>query len=173
MSNNEEQNNGSEVDINDVTALNRALDEEKEKAENYLANWQRAQADFTNYKRRSEQEKEELVKFTKAQVMTGLLPVLDDMERALESIEPQIAESSWVEGIRLIERKLRASLEAQGLSLIQALGETFDPNFHEAAGHSKGKEGIVVLELQKGYMLYDRVLRPSMVIVGNGETEED
>jgi len=171
--NNEEQNNESEVDINDVTALNRALDEEKEKAENYLANWQRAQADFTNYKRRSEQEKEELVKFTKAQVMTGLLPVLDDMERALESIEPRIAESSWVEGIRLIERKLRASLEAQGLSLIQALGETFDPNFHEAAGHSKGKEGIVVLELQKGYMLYDRVLRPSMVIVGNGETEED
>ena len=170
---NEEQNDRDEVDINDITALNRALDEEKEKAENYLANWQRAQADFTNYKRRSEQEKEELTRFTKAQVMTGLLSVLDDMERALESIEPEMAESSWVEGIRLIERKLRTSLETQGLSLIQALGETFDPNFHEAAGHSKGEEGIVVLELQKGYMLYDRVLRPSMVIVGNGETEEE
>ena len=169
---NVEQNDRDEVDTNDVTALNRALDEEKEKAENYLANWQRAQADFTNYKRRSEQEKEELSRFTKAQVMTGLLSVLDDMERALESIEPRMAESSWVEGIRLIERKLRTSLETQGLSLIQALGETFDPNFHEAAGHSKGEEGIVVLELQKGYMLYDRVLRPSMVIVGNGETEE-
>ncbi|HEY90196.1 MAG TPA: nucleotide exchange factor GrpE, partial [Dehalococcoidia bacterium] len=154
------------------TALNHALDEEKEKAENYLANWQRAQADFTNYKRRSEQEKEELSRFTKAQVMTGLLSVLDDMERALESIAPQMAESSWVEGIRLIERKLRTSLESQGLSLIQALGETFDPNFHQAAGHSKGEEGIVVLELQKGYMLYDRVLRPSMVIVGNGEAEQ-
>ena len=170
---NEERNDRDEVDTGDVTALNRALDEEKEKAENYLASWQRAQADFTNYKRRNELEKEELARFTKAQVMTGLLSVLDDMERALESIEPGIAESSWVEGIRLIERKLRNSLETQGLSLIQALGETFDPNFHEAAGHSKGEEGTVVLELQKGYMLYDRVLRPSMVIVGNGETEEE
>jgi len=170
---NEKRDDRDEVELDEFTALTQTLAEEKEKAETYLANWQRAQADFTNYKRRSEQEKEELSKFTKAQVMTGLLSVLDDMERALESVPPQMAEATWVEGIRLIERKLRTGLEAQGLSLIIALGETFDPNFHEAAGHSKGAEGIVVLEMQKGYMLYDRVLRPTMVIVGNGEIEEE
>jgi len=168
---NEERNDQDEVEADEVTTLNRALTEEKEKAENYLANWQRAQADFTNFKRRNEQEREELSRFTKVQVMTGMLSVLDDMERALESVTPQMASSTWVEGIRLIERKLRSNLETQGLSPIQALGETFDPNFHEAAGHSKGEEGTVVLELQKGYKLYDRVLRPSMVIVGNGDVE--
>lgn len=170
---NEERNDLEEVKVDEVTALKQALAEEKEKAEKYLASWQRTQADFINYKRRSEQEREEFSWFAKAQIITDLLPVLDDMERALESVTPQIAKSTWVEGIRLIERKLRTNLEAQGLSLIEALGETFDPNFHQTAGHSKGEEGIVVLELQKGYMLYDRVLRPSMVLVGNGEAEEE
>ena len=153
--------------------LEQALAESKEKTEEYLANWQRAQADFINYKRRSEQEREELGKFANAQLMRSLLPVLDDLERAFDSITPQVAELNWVEGIKLIERKLRTVLEAQGLSEIKALGEPFDPNFHEAAGHAKGKEGIVTRELQKGYMLHDRVIRPAMVLVGNGETEEE
>ena len=76
---------------------------------------------------------------------------------------------SWVDGIRLIEQKLRAGLEAQGLSQLKALGEPFDPNFHEAVMQSKGKEGVVVEELQKGYKLHDRVIRPTRVVVGNGE----
>ncbi len=162
-----------EPEADEVTALNQALAEEKEKAETYLANWQRAQADFVNYKRRSEQEKRELSKFANEQLILGLLPVLDDLERALDSVMPQLADSGWVEGIRLIERKLRAGLEAQALTQIKAMGEAFDPNFHQAAGHSKGEEGTVVHELQKGYMLQDRVLRPSVVIVGSGEAEEE
>jgi molecular chaperone GrpE len=104
--------------------------------------------------------------------MLSLLPVLDDLERALNSIPPKATKRPWVEGIRLIERKLRASLEAQGLTPIKALGEPFDPNFHEAVRQDKGKEGIVIEELQKGYKLYDRVLRPAMVVVGNGEEVE-
>lgn len=169
----EERVTRDEPEVDEVTALNQALAEEKEKAENYLANWQRSQADFVNYKRRSEQEKGELSKFANAQLMLGLLPVLDDLERALDSVKPQLTDSDWVEGIRLIERKLRAGLEAQGLIQIKAMNEAFDPNFHQAAGHSKGEEGTVVQELQKGYMLQDRVLRPSVVIVGSGETEEE
>ena len=151
--------------------LEQALAEAREKAEGYLANWQRTQADFVNYKRRSEQEKEEIGKFANTQLMLNLLPVLDDLERAFDSITPQVAGLDWAEGIRLIERKLRTALEAQGLSQIKALGEQFDPNLHEAAMYSKGEEGIVVQEVQKGYMLYDRVIRPTMVVVGNGETE--
>jgi len=161
-----------EAKVEDIEALKQALAEEKEKAEGYLANWQRAQADFINYKRRSEQEKEEISKFANATLMFNLLPVLDDLERAFTSIPPHLARLSWVDGIRLIERKLQASLEAQGLSPIKALGEPFDPSLHEAAMHAKGKEGMVIEELQKGYKLHDRVIRPAMVVVGNGEEEE-
>ena len=161
-----------EAEVEDIEALKQALAEEKEKAEGYLANWQRAQADFINYKRRSEQEKEEIGKFANAMLMLNLLPVLDDLERAFTSIPPHLARLTWVDGIRLIERKLQASLEAQGLSPIKALGEPFDPKLHEAAMHAKGKEGIVIEELQKGYKLQDRVIRPAVVVVGNGEEEE-
>jgi molecular chaperone GrpE len=161
-----------EVVEEDVEALKKALAEEKEKAEGYLANWQRAQADFINYKRRVEQEKEEISKFANSVLMLNLLPILDDLERAFASIPPRLARVTWVDGISLIERKLQASLEALGLSQIKAVGEPFDPQLHEAAMHGKGKEGIVIEELQKGYKLHDRVIRPSMVVVGNGEEEE-
>ena len=161
------------AEVEDIEALKQALAEEKEKAEGYLANWQRAQADFINYKRRSEQEKEEISKFANSLLMLNLLPVLDDLERAFASTPHHLANLTWVDGIRLIERKLQASLEAQGLSLIKAIGEPFDPQLHEAAMHSKGKEGIVIEELQKGYKLHDRVIRPTMVVVGNGEEEKE
>jgi len=158
--------------VEDIEALKQALAEEKAKAEANLAGWQRAQADFINYKRRSEQEKEEIGKFANSVFMLNLLPILDDLERAFISVPPHLAKLSWVDGIRLIERKLWATLEAQGLSQIKALGEPFDPNLHEAAMHGKGKEGMVIEELQKGYKLHDRVIRPAMVVVGNGEEEE-
>ena len=161
-----------EVAEDNIETLKQSLAEEKAKAEGYLANWQRAQADFINYKRRSEQEKEEISKFANASLMLNLLPILDDLERAFTSIPSHLARLTWADGIRLIERKLQASLEVQGLSPIKALGETFDPKFHEAAMHGKGKEGIVIEELQKGYKLHDRVIRPAMVVVGNGEEEE-
>jgi molecular chaperone GrpE len=167
-----EEKPSNEVMPEDIESLKQALAEERKKAESYLANWQRTQADFINYKRRNEQERKELNKFANASLMLSLLPVLDDLERALNSIPPKATKRPWVEGIRLIERKLRASLEAQGLTPIKALGEPFDPNFHEAVRQDKGKEGIVIEELQKGYKLYDRVLRPAMVVVGNGEEVE-
>jgi len=159
------------TEVEDVEALKQALAEEREKAETNLAGWQRAQADFINYKRRAEQEKEEISKFANSVLMLNLLPILDDLERAFTAIPPRSAKASWVEGMRLIERKLRTTLEAQGLSQIKALGEPFDPNFHEAMMQGKGKEGIVVEEVQKGYKLHDRVIRPAKVVVGNGEEE--
>jgi molecular chaperone GrpE len=171
----EERINEDESEVaeeEDVEALKQSLAEEKEKAEGYLANWQRAQADFINYKRRSEQERQELGKFANSVLMLGLLPVLDDLERAFASVPGELAKLTWVDGVKLIERKLWATLEAQGLSQIKALGEPFDPKFHEAVRHGKGKEGMVVEELQKGYKLDDRVIRPAMVIVGSGEEEE-
>jgi molecular chaperone GrpE len=156
-----------------VASLKQALAEEKEKAEKYLANWQRAQADFINYKRRSEQEKTEATRFANSVLMLSLLPVIDDLERALNSVPPELAEPGWLEGVRLIERKMKATLEAQGLSPIEALGKPFDPNFHEAVRQGKGEAGIVIEEVQKGYKFHDRVIRPSRVVVGNGEVDKE
>ena len=158
-------------DIEDIDTLKKLLGEMQAKAEANLAGWQRAQADFINYKRRNEQEKEDLAQFSNSLLMISLLPILDDFERAFVSIPPRLDKLSWVDGIKLIERKLWASLEAQGLAPIKALGEPFDPNLHEAVRQDKGKEGIVIEEVQKGYKLNDRVIRPTMVVVGNGEEE--
>ncbi len=166
----EEPGTARETDMNDPEALGKALAEEKEKAEQYLANWQRAQADFANHKRRVEQQMAELGKFANRQLLAEILPAIDDLERAFDAIAPQLAENSWVEGFRLIERKLRTVLETQGMREMETLGKAFDPNFHEAAGHSPGEDGIIVKELQKGYLLHDRVIRPAMVIVGDGQT---
>lgn len=157
------------AEVEDIEALKQALAGEKVEAETNLAGWQRAQADFVNYKRRTEQEKEEIGKFANSMLVINLLPVLDDLERALTSITDQLTEVSWVDGIRLIERKLRGILEAQGLSQIEVLGKLFDPYLHEAVRQDKGEEGIIIEELQKGYEFCDRVIRPSKVVVGNGE----
>ena len=158
------------AETEDVESLKQALAEEKKKNEDYLANWQRAQADFINYKRRIEQERQELNRFASANLILSLLPVLDDLERAISATPPaRTAKHSWLEGIKLVERNFRSILEAQGLTPIEALGAPFDPNFHEALRQDKGKEGIVIEEFQKGYMLGDKVLRPARVVVGNGE----
>jgi len=155
-----------------VAALKKELAELKARVEANLAGWQRAQADFVNYRRRAEQERDETVKFANASLVLSLLPILDDFERAVTSCPQELSGLAWVEGIRLIGRKLRASLEAQGLSPIQALGEPFDPRRHEAVRQAQGKEGIVLEEVQKGYRFRDRVLRPTQVVVGNGEGQK-
>jgi len=161
------------AEVEDIETLKQALAEERERAEANLAGWQRAQADFINYKRRSGQEKEEIGKFANSALILSILPVLDDLERAFDSIPPRLAKLDWVNGIKLIERKLRASLETQGLSSIKALGEPFDPHLHEAMRCGNGKEGIVIEELLKGYKLHDKVIRPARVVVGNGGDEEE
>ena len=165
-----EPTDGEDIEPEEPETLEQALADEKKRAEEYLAKWQRAQADFINLKRRNEQEKGEIFKIANAELTRSILPSLDDLTRALEHIDSPVAEDNWVEGISLIERKLRASLESQGIREIKALGEKFDPNLHEAAMHGKGPEGVVIQEIQKGYVLNDRVIRPSIVMVGNGET---
>jgi molecular chaperone GrpE len=149
----------------------QALAEEKKKAEEYLANWKRAQADFINYKRRAEQERLEFNSYANANLLCNILPALDDFERAMNAIPEEYANSDWVEGIKLVERKLKTILEGQGVKAISCLGMAFDPNLHEAIKHEKGEEGIVIAEYQKGYTLKDKLLRPARVGVGNGEEE--
>ena len=157
------------ADSGDVESLKKALQEEREKAERYLANWQRAEADFINYKKRSEQERAETAESANAALVKDLLPVLDDLERALGNVPRDFDDPTWVEGIKLIYRKLKGVLEERGLEEIVAEGEEFDPNIHEAVMCVEGEEGKVCEEIQKGYRFRDRLLRPSMVKVGKEE----
>jgi molecular chaperone GrpE len=154
------------VEAEDIETLKARLDGEKSKAESYLANWQRAAADYQNLKRRAEKEREEYGRLATAALVINILPLLDDLERALTSVDIRLAGLTWVDGIRLIYRKFQAVLEAAGVSEIKAEGETFDPNLHEAVMYGEGEEGKVVSEVQKGYRLGDRVIRPAMVVVG-------
>lgn len=149
----------------------------EEDARRYLENWRRAEADLQNFKRRVEQDRSETTRFASASVIINLLPIVDDFERAFQSLDGHIAGMTWFDGIRLIYRKLLALLENSGVKPIQTEGETFDPRFHEAVAHVEGEENKVISEVQRGYMLHDRVLRPAMVVVGNGtsgrETEAE
>lgn len=132
-----------------------------------LAALQRMAADFANYRKRTEAERVEFARFAKADLIAKLLDVLDAYDRALATVPEELKGSSWVEGMWLIERKLRQILESEGLSSIDSLGQPFDPYLHEAVAHveSDAPEGSVIDEHQKAYRLHDRVIRPAMVTV--------
>lgn len=166
----DEQNRGHDegfsLDRDDVESIKKELEEEKAKALKYLANWQRAEADFINYKKRVEQERVELNDYANAELIKNLLTVVDDLERALKNIPCGQEEALWLDGVKLVYRKLLSVLEAQGVSQIVCEGEDFNPNVHEAVMCVPGDEGKIVEEIQKGYLLRNRVLRPSMCKVG-------
>ena len=153
-------------------SIEAQLREEKEKAQSYLASWQRAAADFQNYKRRVEQEREDMVRLGNAALIMNMLPLIDDLERALDNVDARLAGLTWLDGVRLIYRKFQALLEMNGVTEITADGEQFDPNLHEAVMHGDGPDGRVISVVQKGYTLGGRVLRPAMVVVGQGESQE-
>jgi molecular chaperone GrpE len=150
-----------------------ALNKAREDAQKYLANWQRAEADFQNYKKRTEQERDELRRFGNVSIIINLLPVLDDFERAFSSLDSHLAGLSWFDGIYLIYRKLSQLLENAGVRPIESEGQPFDPRYHEAVAHVEGEEGKVLSEVQRGYKLHDRVLRPAMVVVGKGKNDKE
>ena len=153
--------------------LEAQLAEEREKAQSYLASWQRAAADYQNFKRRVDQEREELARLANAALIINLLPIVDDLERALENVDARLAGLTWLDGVRLIHRKFQALLEMSGVGEIAADGEAFDPNVHEAVMFGDGEDGKVIGVVQKGYKLGGRVLRPAMVVVGKGEGQAE
>ena len=131
---------------------------------------QRLAADFSNYRKRNEAERVEFVKYAKADLIRKLLDVLDGYDRALETTPGDAEGQPWLEGLRLVERKLRQLLESEGLQPLEAIGQPFDPYLHEAVAHvpSGEPEGTIVNEYQKGYRLHDRLIRPALVTVSRG-----
>lgn len=149
----------------------RAERAEQEAAENKAA-WQRSAADFANYRRRTDQQREEELGLANEMLLLKLLIVADDFDRAVAHVPAEQRDSAWVEGIAAIDRKLRGLLESEGVMQTEpATGRPFDPHQHEAISYEETSEvpdGTVLRELARGYRIRDRVLRPSLVSVGKG-----
>ncbi len=171
----EEENTVEQEETTAENDLEKALAEEREKAEQLMDSLKRTQADFINYRRRSQLEIGNKVRANRCDVILELLPVLDDLERALAAVPERLKKQPWVEGVSMVERKFKAILESQGICAIEALGQPFDPNYHEAMRRDKGEEGVILEEYRKGYKIQDKLLRPAQVVVGTSEedTKED
>jgi molecular chaperone GrpE len=150
-------------------AIDPELQAARDEAQATFARYQRLAADFENYKRRTRQELADRTQYANEELLRKLLPILDNFKRALDHA-PDGIDRSWFEGIKLVARQFEDTLQAQGLSTIPAVGEKFDPNQHEAIASEETdehEEGTVVEELQPGYRLHNRVLRPTLVKVAH------
>ncbi|MFZ0547959.1 MAG: nucleotide exchange factor GrpE [Candidatus Promineifilaceae bacterium] len=148
--------------------LEEQLTAAQSKAAEYLDGWQRERAEFANARKRLEKQRAEAYKNAAVDHAAKLLPILDDFDRALSNVPSEIAADSWFEGIQLVRRKLQTIMEGLKVEAIEAVGQPFDPNFHEALAlkDADGVEsGTVIEELLVGYRMGDRVIRPSLVNV--------
>jgi molecular chaperone GrpE len=169
-------NQGSGVSEPEVRALDQLTKEEllekarelqKESAKNFDL-YLRSQAEMENMKKRNRKDKEDWLKFSSESLIKEILPVLDNLEKALSHSKNENTVHALKEGIHLTLKGLKDTLSKSGLEEVKALGEPFDPCFHEAVSQMddpKAKPGIVITELQKGYTLNSRLIRPAMVVV--------
>jgi molecular chaperone GrpE len=182
------QERAEEIDISptkllaDIEQLKAELEATRAKADEYLAGLQRERAEFANYKRRTGEERQAMLGLASEDLIRKVLALADDFDLAIEARPPAVASDPWVEGVVAIDRKLRALLESEGVSQIDATpGTPFDPREHEAIANVPGTgrpEGEIVNEIRRGYRLRDRVVRPALVAVasepeqtGTGPTE--
>ncbi len=151
-----------------VAALMERLAQAEQAAARNLDGWQRALADFANARRRMDKQLSEAYVNARVEIATRLLPGLDDLALAMGSVPEAVARSEWYTGLQLVERKFNSILEAIQIERIPAVGQPFDPTYHEAIMQEDSAEfadGIIIRELQVGYKIGDRVLRPSLVCV--------
>lgn len=155
----------------EIARLDGELAEAKARAAEYLDGWQRARAELANYRRRTDAERASLTTTANARLLMRLLPVLDDLERAFETLPPDLRNLTWIQGVGQIYRKLQVVVEGEGATPIDAVGRPFDPKVHDAIlqeASTQYPEGTVATEVQRGYMYGDQLLRPALVIVSSG-----
>lgn len=156
-----EEEAAEEQTVDETETLRAELEAERNK---YL----RLMADFDNYKRRAVKDRQEAEKFRAQSLLVDLLPVLDNFERALTTATGSEESSSLLKGVEMVQKSLHEAVKREGLEEIKSVGEQFDPNVHQAVMQEKddsAEAGSVLMELQKGYTLKGRVLRPAMVKV--------
>jgi molecular chaperone GrpE len=157
----------------EIERLRTELEAAQAQAAEHLATLQRTAADFANFRRRTAEDRERELGLASESLLRKLLVVADDFDRALEVMPEELRDVGWIEGIGLLDRKIRALLDSEGVTPIEALGKPFDPREHEAVvtiPDSGKPDGEVVAEMQRGYRVRDRVLRPAMVAVAGGGT---
>jgi molecular chaperone GrpE len=158
-----------DIPLDEKLGLVRAAWETSEaKAAEYLDGWQRAKAEFANYKKRVNRDREQINKDAVGRVVKNYLSVVDDLERALREKPEDGDSAAWSNGIELIYRKLVNTLESDGVLPMKVDGEIFDPNLHEAVVQIESKDhqsGQIIDVLQTGYMIGERVLRPARVCI--------
>lgn len=167
---NEEEKEGKkdkeeEIEEAELSKLEEELKIKEEEMEDLNDSYLRLQADFMNYKKRTEKDKVKTIAYANEDLLCDLLPVIDNFERALENAENE--DNSFLEGTKMIYNQLFKVLVDYGLEEIEALGEKFDPNYHHAVlmEESEDDEGTILEVFQKGYKLNEKVIRPSMVKV--------
>lgn len=159
---------GAREETSELEKLREKFEETKAQADRYLEGWQRTQAEFSNYKKRQRSERAQIRELANASLLRKLLPVLDDFERAIATMPDSLNKLTWSEGVQLIKRKLDAILTSEGVERVETEGRTFDPKYHEAVTHEEiagYEEGQIIDEVQPGYVLDERVLRPALVRV--------
>jgi molecular chaperone GrpE len=164
----EEGQEQPEEEQDELEELKTELEEAENQAAEYLDGWQRAQAEFSNYKKRQETERAQMMTLANMAVLRKILPVADDFERALATLPHDLSQLTWCEGVFLIKAKLDAILDSEGVKPMETKGEKFDPLYHEAVTHEEApgyEEGQIIGEVQRGYMIGERVLRPALVRV--------
>jgi molecular chaperone GrpE len=157
-----------------VEELEAALADAERRAEEAQAGWQRERADFTNYKRRSEQEAAERAGRAADDLLLKVVAIADDFDLAIEHVPVESRESPWVEGIGAIDRKLRLLLESAGVTALRTVGQPFDPREQQAISYEESADvpdGTVLRELQRGYRVGDRILRPALVAVARNDDD--
>jgi molecular chaperone GrpE len=158
------------VPIADATKLLEERDEARKYAAEYLDGWQRSVAEFANYKKRVERDRDQVQLALTGTIVKRYLEVVDDLERAMKTRPKDGDGALWANGIELIYRKLLIILDSQDVKPMDALGQPFDPARHEAIGHMESEKypsGHIAEVVQNGYLIGDRVLRPALVRIVN------
>ena len=165
----------AEIDVSptkllaEIESLKGELETTRAKADEYLAGLQRERAEFSNYRRRTAEEREQMLGLAGEDLIRKVLVIADDFDLAIENRPADLAGNGWVEGVAAIDRKLRALLESEGVTAVSAEpGTPFDPRQHEAIANVPGTgraEGEIVEMIRRGYLLRDRVIRPALVAV--------
>lgn len=151
-----------------VAVLRSGLEEARKEVEQQRDLAQRAQAELANFRRRTDEERISLQQYSNSRLLIKLLPVVDELALAVNHADENGPSDSWVEGVKLIQRKVTSLLESEGVSKIAAVGAQFDPVEHEAVGTeetTKHPPGYVVEVIRNGYRLHDRVIQPAQVVV--------
>ncbi|NIV39243.1 MAG: nucleotide exchange factor GrpE [Anaerolineae bacterium] len=163
------------AEAEELDALRQELEEARAKEAEYLDGWQRARAELSNARKRFQREQQRAYANAKSDLLIRFLPVIDDFERAFETLPKDLESDTWVEGVKLVQSKAQGLLEQEGVAPIDAAGQEFDPSLHQAVTHEPSEEvpeGHVIAEMQRGYTVGDRVLRPCMVRVSAGPPPE-